>query len=943
MEDAANTTGPLEIWLAEHLPSELLLTPLPDTLAEEVVDQLKHEADRHWYIDVNRSLEYANRIILIGKARNDSNQMALGLMAKGDALKFLGQVREAWDMLTQAGDLFTAAGNEVGWARTRIGRLYLSPNLNCVSEALADAEHAHAIFTRHHETDKLLRLEWQTGLVQNYLGNQQRALELFQSAVRQALALGEQGQAYLGNLYTNTGLTYSKLGNFSQALAWYQKAHRLATAAQDVITVAQIEASMAEIALMQGKYQHALILLNGALKRTQGQPYEMALIQYHLVECYLALNRNNDARETAETVIEQFGANFDARFELARTQLFLAQAQAAVGNLLEAETALGEAEAVFSSLGAKSLLATIRMWRGRLALRNGDAMTAYQEAVQAAAIFDADGQELKSATANLLQGQALLSRHDFPSAFSAGQRALRAGMLDLHYAAHVLLGQVAEALNQHHRAEQHYRAALATINRMHRGLTLTLRPDFLEDKGEAGRRLIALQLRLGRPAQAFETLEHMRAQNWLTYLTNREQLRWSQEDADSRALIAELETLRAEHQRFYALVHRPPDSSSPTQAPTSGQARAEMTQRERRMRAITEQLYLRTGMAQTSVATSPSLRDIQHVLDPDTTLIAYYSTDTSLLAFVVTREGVQANPLPVTTTELVDLVHQVNGNIGGALNLDPADPKLHLQTRLLQRVLGRLHTCLLTPLNIKRTNRRLVIVPYGALHFLPFHLLHNGRGYLVENHEVVIVPTAGLITRPAPKRAPGALTLAHSWDGRLPHTATEAHLVHKLFGGQTHLEAEATRTAFHASPVQVLHIAAHGRHRLDQPDLSYVQLADVQLYANDVLQQDLSYELVTLSACETWQARVAASEDLIGIGRSFLYAGAGALVSSLWQVNDQTTLSLMSRFYAALHAGASKAAALRQAQTSILAEHNDLHPAFWGAFQLVGDAGPLSR
>ena len=139
------------------------------------------------------------------------------------------------------------------------------------------------------------------------------------------------------------------------------------------------------------------------------------------------------------------------------------------------------------------------------------------------------------------------------------------------------------------------------------------------------------------------------------------------------------------------------------------------------------------------------------------------------------------------------------------------------------------------------------------------------------------------------------------------------------------------------------HRAQRGGDRLDQPDLSYLQLADGQLYADDLLQQDLSYELVTLSACETGRANVASDDELIGLGRGFLYAGAGALILSLWQVADATTVRLMERVYRALQAGAPKATALREAQRAILAEADPLHPAFWGAFQLVGDARPLSK
>ena len=167
-------------------------------------------------------------------------------------------------------------------------------------------------------------------------------------------------------------------------------------------------------------------------------------------------------------------------------------------------------------------------------------------------------------------------------------------------------------------------------------------------------------------------------------------------------------------------------------------------------------------------------------------------------------------------------------------------------------------------------------------------------------------------------------------------------MVARLFGGQAYCDQAAQRGALRTPPSQILHIAAHGQHRLDQPDLSYIQLADGQLYADDLVQHDLSYELVTLSACETGRANVAAGDELIGLGRRVLYAGAGALVASLWRVADESAIALMDHMYRDLLAGASKAAALRGAQRAALHGGQQPHPAFWGAFQLVGDASPLS-
>ncbi|HZJ25168.1 MAG TPA: CHAT domain-containing protein, partial [Anaerolineales bacterium] len=93
---------------------------------------------------------------------------------------------------------------------------------------------------------------------------------------------------------------------------------------------------------------------------------------------------------------------------------------------------------------------------------------------------------------------------------------------------------------------------------------------------------------------------------------------------------------------------------------------------------------------------------------------------------------------------------------------------------------------------------------------------------------------------------------------------------------------------------------------------------------------------------ETGRANVAASDELIGLGRGFLYAGAGALLVSMWQVPDISTLYFMERFYKALSRGSSKATALQESQRFMLTEETWLHPAYWGAFQLIGDDRPLS-
>jgi CHAT domain-containing protein len=76
---------------------------------------------------------------------------------------------------------------------------------------------------------------------------------------------------------------------------------------------------------------------------------------------------------------------------------------------------------------------------------------------------------------------------------------------------------------------------------------------------------------------------------------------------------------------------------------------------------------------------------------------------------------------------------------------------------------------------------------------------------------------------------------------------------------------------------------------------------------------------------------------MLGLTRAFQYAGARTVLASLWGVSDESTATLMQRFYAALKTGRNKDEALRSAQLAMLHRPASSHPYYWGAFQLIGD------
>ena len=133
-----------------------------------------------------------------------------------------------------------------------------------------------------------------------------------------------------------------------------------------------------------------------------------------------------------------------------------------------------------------------------------------------------------------------------------------------------------------------------------------------------------------------------------------------------------------------------------------------------------------------------------------------------------------------------------------------------------------------------------------------------------------------------------------------------------------------------AGKFDIVHLACHGQFRPDNPMFSSLHLADGWVTVRDVCAYKLKANLVTLSACETGLSTIFAGEEILGLARGFLSAGAKSLVLSLWTVNDEATSRLMQNFYSNLQRGFNVSASLRIAQTNFIDRGE--HPYFWSPF-----------
>jgi CHAT domain-containing protein/tetratricopeptide (TPR) repeat protein len=276
---------------------------------------------------------------------------------------------------------------------------------------------------------------------------------------------------------------------------------------------------------------------------------------------------------------------------------------------------------------------------------------------------------------------------------------------------------------------------------------------------------------------------------------------------------------------------------------------------------------------------------------------------------------------------------------------------------------------------------RVTIVPHGALFALPFASLVDPRGrYLVESVTIDYAPSIAAldaIDAGAARAEPaggylsiGNPALTRAGDGSsplpaLPGAEAEAAFVARTFGRQTGdllVGAEATEAAVRSrAPARAfIHFATHGVISDDDPLESALLLApspgsgaasDGRLTAAEILDLPLHARLVTLAACDTGLGRVT-GEGMLGLCRSFLHAGAGSVVVSLWRVSDLVGGYQMSRFYARLAKGDAPTYALRRAQLDTLEALRRgairtpggkalvESPLLWAPYVLMGNGGP---
>ncbi len=237
-------------------------------------------------------------------------------------------------------------------------------------------------------------------------------------------------------------------------------------------------------------------------------------------------------------------------------------------------------------------------------------------------------------------------------------------------------------------------------------------------------------------------------------------------------------------------------------------------------------------------------------------------------------------------------------------------------------------------------------LPHGPFHRLPLHALTIDGNPFIERWAVAYAPSISVLDSTLARSRTNGATLVMGYDPsnvsrKQPATAIyqEAYEVAEHFNRSTLDRADSESLKERGPSSRLIHISCHGSFDPRDPLNSGVYLADGVFTARDWLELRLQADLVTLSACESGIIKSDAGDDLLGLVRAVLFAGAASVLTTLASVDAEKTRNWMIKFYRSVWTAdgtqiVDKATAFRLATLEVMSENPD--PYLWAPFALVG-------
>jgi CHAT domain-containing protein/Tfp pilus assembly protein PilF len=893
----------------------------------------------YWSLgETGKALETLERALPLIRNQNNPSILAQTLKALGEIHVETGRKRKALEYLKEACALYRQLNN---WQFEILESVLISAldsSLGMSTEAFETAR--LAIDRAKEKGDPAWEAQGHIAMGAAYaaIGNSAAAITEYNVALQAFVAQHNQDDASLEAMtLNNLGLLYAARGEFDPALDYFTRSLRMSRSNNDRKSVGYALNNIGTIYYRRGEPLKALRHFEDALDiahRISDKRLKASVLT-NMADAYFLINR----REYAVRVLRENAEIFrqiEEPVHESEALISLADAYATMGRFQEALDVLNPLLESRRLAEDPSRQGYIHRELGVIVSLAGDSGKAAAHYAEALSKLEAAGDEVGQVELYAVMGTLAASGADYQTAEQMLTRGLaRARTAGLRLNESLILTALASVNEKQGRpseAETFYDQAIAVGESLRSSARIE---ELKSGVGDISAPLmspaILLKIKLGKGPDAFALTEKARARTFL------DQLNTAHIDflkGANPGLVEQEQSLRFGMQALEKKL-REERRNNPSSEAVISMAASLKQQGEAYASLLIRLKASNPDYAELGSYSPASVDEIQRLLGPRTTLVSYFVTAEKLLVFVVTSDGLQTVEVPVKEAELRAAIDWFRD----FASLRDAKPGS----------LNQLEAWLIEPIRRYIKTADVIIVPHGVLHYVPFAALTNGREFFGDAHAISYLPSASVLQslrRRGLSNRTGVLALAQSRADGLPvlrYADKEAAGVASLYHSEALLTGSATRAAFlkRAGTSSVVHIAAHTELNGDSPLFSRIALTPGKddsgaIEVREIYGMDLAgTNLVVLSACQTQLGERSKGDDVVGLNRAFIYAGASSVLASLWTVDDEATSILMKAFYANLKQGLSKAAALQAAQA--VTRKRYLHPYYWAAFVLTGD------
>ncbi|HUF05649.1 MAG TPA: CHAT domain-containing tetratricopeptide repeat protein [Aridibacter sp.] len=899
-----------------------------------LADELKDICYATWNSEPAKARSASAAADALAKRNGDPEIKATADWIRGISELTKGELEAAVENIESSRSGFLSIGKDFEAAQATVAMLIPLALLGRYDDAIDAGRSALGIFERDGDELAAGKIELNLSNIASRRGDHFAAEEFGISARKRFLRAEEPEWRTLAE--NDLANTYVELNRFRKAEQQYLKALGSAREEGMSVTEAEIEACLGNLATFRGRYDDALRYLELSRRKFDEleMPHQSAIAELEIAEIYLTLNLLGDASsilsDTAETLrgLKLQGEEARARTNLGRLRMI-------EGEFNTASCELERASELFEKEENKAGSAEVLLIGSMIALETEGPEKSLALLKKAETLLGDPGSRL-DLELEYLKGEALRrsgANGDAEDVLRrAKARAMDEGIPKIGLLALNSLGLLETDRGDLQAARFEFQEAVGLTESMRDPIAAEeFRMAYLSDKLTPYENLVRIHLAEDDIEQAFLVNERARSR------TLAEAVRGRRTAGNGRGESTKLEErrqeLREELNWYYSRFNR-------SEGDEGIELREKAHETERELAEVSRRIESTKTSGGDASLDELTLESLMPLLGKGAALVEYIETDGMFSAFTVTSDGIGFSADIAAVEDVTSALEGLRFQFGSMRY--GADQISAFARQIRQRTdshLRSLHAMLMEPLSSAMGGRDLVIVPAGILNYVPFPALFDGSEYETQKRVTSYSPGAAVWREVQGAERPeisDALFVGFS-DEHIPNVLEEIEAVAELFENPERLTEDfATFANYRANAgrFDLLHLACHGKFRPDNPMFSSLHLADGFITVRDICAQDLKAGLVTLSACETGLSSLYPGNEILGLARGFLTAGALNLVLSLWTVSDSATVELMKGFYRGLLNGESPAAALNTAQKEMIVSGR--HPYEWAPFVNIG-------